>query len=196
MPARGRTPPAWPGARRTEERPNVAIHEAEGRHPDRDDPPGLGPSRQAHSGRSESICSHGASRESIGSPTAALATATPRSALVGHRRERATARGARPDRATPWLRATLRAPYRTRTEPTLRGMAWRLRFWRRLRIAPGVSVNLSKSGASASAGPRGAKVTVGRQGATQSLRPRGLLLAGLGRRQVLVPTTRTPLTAG
>jgi Protein of unknown function (DUF4236) len=39
-----------------------------------------------------------------------------------------------------------------------------LRFFRRIRIAPGVSVNVSKSGASVSVGPRGAKVTVGRKG--------------------------------
>jgi hypothetical protein len=39
-----------------------------------------------------------------------------------------------------------------------------LRFFRRVRIAPGVSINLSKSGASVSVGPRGAKVTVGPKG--------------------------------
>jgi hypothetical protein len=39
-----------------------------------------------------------------------------------------------------------------------------LRFFRRIRIAPGLSVNVSKSGASVSVGPRGAKVTVGRRG--------------------------------
>ena len=59
-----------------------------------------------------------------------------------------------------------------------------LRFFRRIRIAPGVSVNLSKSGASFSVGPRGAKVTVG---------PKGI------RRTVGIPgtgvyyTTSTPL---
>ncbi|MCX8073292.1 MAG: DUF4236 domain-containing protein [Candidatus Binatia bacterium] len=35
------------------------------------------------------------------------------------------------------------------------------RFWRRVQILPGVSVNLSKSGASLSFGPRGAKFTIG-----------------------------------
>jgi len=35
------------------------------------------------------------------------------------------------------------------------------RFWRRITIAPGVSINLSKSGASLSLGPRGAKFTIG-----------------------------------
>ncbi len=35
------------------------------------------------------------------------------------------------------------------------------RFWRRIRIAPGVTLNLSRSGVSVSFGPRGAKFTVG-----------------------------------
>ena len=38
------------------------------------------------------------------------------------------------------------------------------RFFRRVKILPGVSINLSKSGASVSVGPRGAKVTVGPRG--------------------------------
>jgi len=38
------------------------------------------------------------------------------------------------------------------------------RFWRRIKIAPGVTLNLSKSGGSLSVGPRGAKVTVGARG--------------------------------
>ena len=38
------------------------------------------------------------------------------------------------------------------------------RFWRRVKIAPGVTLNLSKSGGSLSFGPRGAKVTVGPRG--------------------------------
>ena len=38
------------------------------------------------------------------------------------------------------------------------------RFWRRIKIAPGVSLNLSKSGGSLSFGPRGAKFTVGSRG--------------------------------
>lgn len=41
-------------------------------------------------------------------------------------------------------------------------MAWTFR--KRIKIAPGVSLNLSKSGVSTSIGPRGAKVTVGSQG--------------------------------
>ncbi|MFP6685711.1 MAG: DUF4236 domain-containing protein [Polyangiaceae bacterium] len=39
------------------------------------------------------------------------------------------------------------------------------RFWRRIKILPGVTLNLSKSGASVSLGPRGAKFTVGPSGA-------------------------------
>ncbi len=39
-----------------------------------------------------------------------------------------------------------------------------LRFFRRVRIAPGLTLNLSKHGASLSAGVRGAHVTVGRNG--------------------------------
>ncbi|MBT9259749.1 MAG: DUF4236 domain-containing protein [Clostridiales bacterium] len=38
------------------------------------------------------------------------------------------------------------------------------RFWRRVKIAPGVTVNFSKSGASLSVGPRGAKITFGPRG--------------------------------
>ncbi|GIX46106.1 MAG: hypothetical protein KatS3mg131_0317 [Candidatus Tectimicrobiota bacterium] len=43
------------------------------------------------------------------------------------------------------------------------------RFWRRLRIAPGVTLNLSKSGASLSFGPRGAKLTFGPRGTRATL---------------------------
>ncbi len=39
------------------------------------------------------------------------------------------------------------------------------RFWRRVRIAPGVTLNLSKRGASVSVGPQGAKLTAGTSGA-------------------------------
>jgi len=35
------------------------------------------------------------------------------------------------------------------------------RFWRRVKIAPGITLNLSKSGGSLSFGPRGAKFTIG-----------------------------------
>lgn len=39
-----------------------------------------------------------------------------------------------------------------------------LRFWRRIKVAPGLTLNLSKSGGSLSFGPRGAKYTVGPRG--------------------------------
>ena len=38
------------------------------------------------------------------------------------------------------------------------------RFWRRVKIAPGLTLNLSKTGGSLSMGPRGAKFTVGPRG--------------------------------
>ena len=38
------------------------------------------------------------------------------------------------------------------------------RFWRRKKVAPGVTLNLSKSGMSVSLGPPGAKVTLGSRG--------------------------------
>ena len=38
------------------------------------------------------------------------------------------------------------------------------RFWRRIRLAPGVTLNLSKSMASLSLGPRGAKYTISPNG--------------------------------
>jgi hypothetical protein len=44
-----------------------------------------------------------------------------------------------------------------------------LRLFRRVRIAPGVSINLSRSGASVSVGPRGAKVTVGPRGVRRTV---------------------------
>lgn len=43
------------------------------------------------------------------------------------------------------------------------------RFWRRVKIAPGVTLNLSKAGASVSAGPRGSKFTVGSRGKRTTL---------------------------
>ena len=43
------------------------------------------------------------------------------------------------------------------------------RFFRRIRIAPGLSLNLSKSGPSLSFGPRGTKLTVGRHGVHRSV---------------------------
>ena len=44
-----------------------------------------------------------------------------------------------------------------------------LRFYRRVRILPGLSINFSKSGPSLSVGVRGAHVTVGRRGVTKTV---------------------------
>lgn len=46
---------------------------------------------------------------------------------------------------------------------------WHWRLWRRVKLAPGVTVNLSKSGPSVSVGPRGAKVTFGHGRVRQTL---------------------------
>src|SRR5437867_7814390 len=43
------------------------------------------------------------------------------------------------------------------------------RFYRRVRLFPGVSVNLSRSGPSLSVGVRGAHVTVGKRGVTRTV---------------------------
>lgn len=48
-------------------------------------------------------------------------------------------------------------------------MAWHLRFWRRIRLAPGLTLNLSRRSGSVSAGPRGSRVTVGRKGIRQTI---------------------------
>ncbi|HEV8235845.1 MAG TPA: DUF4236 domain-containing protein [Gemmatimonadaceae bacterium] len=44
-----------------------------------------------------------------------------------------------------------------------------LRFYRRLHIAPGIGVNLSRSGPSLTLGVRGAHVTLGRRGVTKTV---------------------------
>lgn len=44
-----------------------------------------------------------------------------------------------------------------------------LRFYRRIRVAPGLTLNLSKRGASISAGVRGAHVTVGTHGTRETV---------------------------
>ena len=44
-----------------------------------------------------------------------------------------------------------------------------LRFWRRVKVLPGVTINLGKRGASVSLGPRGAKTTFGRSGVRQTV---------------------------
>jgi hypothetical protein len=69
---------------------------------------------------------------------------------------------------------------------TRRGMMG-FRFYRRFRIAPGLSVNLSRSGPSLTMGVRGAHVTVGRRGVTKTVG-----LPGTG----LFYTSRQPLHPG
>ena len=66
-----------------------------------------------------------------------------------------------------------------------------LRFWRRVKIAPGVTVNLSKSGASVSLGPRGAKTTLGHGRVRQTV---GLPGTGLFYTRT-VPRSETPAAA-
>jgi hypothetical protein len=44
-----------------------------------------------------------------------------------------------------------------------------LRFYRRVRVIPGVTVNLSRSGPSLSLGMRGAHITFGRRGITRTV---------------------------
>jgi hypothetical protein len=46
-------------------------------------------------------------------------------------------------------------------------MGWR--FTKRIKILPGVSLNLSKGGVSTSIGPRGLKTTIGKRGIRQSV---------------------------
>ena len=51
------------------------------------------------------------------------------------------------------------------------------RFSKRIKILPGVSINLSKSGVSASVGPRGAKINIGKRGVRANL---GIPGTGMG----------------
>ncbi|MCS7091120.1 MAG: DUF4236 domain-containing protein [Verrucomicrobiota bacterium] len=72
------------------------------------------------------------------------------------------------------------------------------RFWRRIQILPGITLNLSKSGASISLGPRGAKLTLGPRGAraTVGLPGTGLFyttkLGSRKRKQSPVPVSGGP----
>jgi hypothetical protein len=54
------------------------------------------------------------------------------------------------------------------------------RFQKRISILPGVRINLSKSGVSASLGPRGADVNIGKDGVTANA---GIPGTGLSYRQ-------------
>jgi Protein of unknown function (DUF4236) len=62
------------------------------------------------------------------------------------------------------------------------------RFWRRIGLAPGISLNLSKSGASLSFGPPGARYTIGTHGvrATAGIPGTGMFytVQGLGGRSL------------
>jgi len=86
---------------------------------------------------------------------------------------------------------------------------WHTRLWRRARIAPGVTINLSKSGPSVSVGPRGSKVTFGRRGVRQTVgipgtglyatrqlsRPIGGRETSAGAGSVQAPSTGEPTAA-
>jgi hypothetical protein len=48
-------------------------------------------------------------------------------------------------------------------------VAWRLRFFRRCRILPGVTLNFSKRGVGLSLGPRGLHWTFGPRGTTKTV---------------------------
>lgn len=65
------------------------------------------------------------------------------------------------------------------------------RFWRRVKIAPGVSLNLSKSGGSLSFGPRGAKYTVGSRGTRQTVG-----IPGTGMYYTTTQSRRSPKSRG
>ncbi|MCZ8295578.1 MAG: DUF4236 domain-containing protein [Rhodobacteraceae bacterium] len=74
-----------------------------------------------------------------------------------------------------------------------------LRFWQRIRLAPGVTLNLSKSTASLSFGPRGAKYTVSPRGnrATLGLPGTGLFYTMQDRKSARAATqTRDKLSLG
>lgn len=49
-------------------------------------------------------------------------------------------------------------------------------MFRRFRVAPGVTLNVSKAGPSVSIGPRGAKFTIGSTGARETLGAEGVYL--------------------
>lgn len=78
------------------------------------------------------------------------------------------------------------------------------RFFRRIRIAPGISLNLSKTGVSMSVGPPGAKFTVGTRGTRASIglpgtglfytvsNPLGQAKSGAKRATGPVPASRRP----
>ena len=64
-----------------------------------------------------------------------------------------------------------------------------LRFFRSLRILPGVRLNFSKTGVSLSLGKPGASLTVGKEGATGSV---GVPGSGMSFRQKLFRWSKKP----
>jgi hypothetical protein len=74
-------------------------------------------------------------------------------------------------------------------------MAWRV--WRRYKLAPGVTVNLSKSGLSTSFGPHGARLTVGRSGTRETVggRGTGVFVTQAQRRPTARPSTALSILA-
>ena len=68
------------------------------------------------------------------------------------------------------------------------------RFFRRIRVAPGISLNLSRSGGSLSFGPRGSKYTVGPRGtrSTVGLPGTGLHYTRTGSRARRAPPAQSP----
>ena len=71
------------------------------------------------------------------------------------------------------------------------------RLFRRIKIAPGVTVNVSKSGLSTSFGPRGAKVTVGKRGIrkTVGIPGTGMYYTSLSSPKEASPESATPAVA-
>lgn len=65
----------------------------------------------------------------------------------------------------------------------------KLRFRKRIKILPGVHINVSRTGVSANAGVKGASVTVGAKGTHANA---GLPGTGISMRQKLSGSTRVP----
>jgi hypothetical protein len=70
-------------------------------------------------------------------------------------------------------------------------MGWR--FSKRIKVLPGVSVNLSKSGLSTSIGPRGAKVTIGHRKVRQTVGIPGTGLSYTETKTLSGPTHPKPI---
>ena len=68
-----------------------------------------------------------------------------------------------------------------------------MRFQKRIKLLPGISLNLSKSGLSVSAGPRGAKINIGKRGATAT---GGLPGTGISHTQRIFSASPPPTDTG